>query len=817
MGPMNILYKNDEKLRELGIIENNIIRKIILKIFKIFEAEIDPTISKMDIDSIIETLENKNVPPYYGTISPLEGDKERVRYLFETNDGTRYILSSNACAKLDEKLHGQAINISNVYMFAQRFGEENFNGVSYSAREPIVMVLFEKALEHARIAPIGIPGLEQLLFPDKTDKVGFELPFNSQKIVPKIILIKGAPGTGKTTMAVQIMISMAKAGTKCAYWCSNDTNRAISEMASSYDFCTPQEMQNLPLTISHIEDKYFKHVTLEGNIKKSLEGTDVLFFDSLNVSQIKNDVDRNYLWNIFRNFKSLDTLVFFLLEDYGKEGSERVRQLIADCEFLADVVIELGEGNRLDYETRHLRIAKKHYGGHTFGTHIYKICQAIHPTSNIYVDDPAFKGIIVYPSIHHYLSMARGAKPASREQTWVHTGITHLDSILSGESLDNTKRIPNETFNYKCIPNNSCIVISGPKGLHKLAIGLNILLGGLWELKDNKAQPSKDVLVIQLAEESYVDMTRVAIARRTDVFMQLKSEFGSLDNGRWISLRDSDKESCPKLETCLNREMLEQSDTGKKIKLNKWCFDILDTNKPTGDCRKVVVAGFRPGYITPEEFISCITKLMKAKKCENDNGDIMFSRVLFISTAHLQSGFPMLYAEPLLLRALTDSFKANGLVSIFLDVRGEGSDKELSFGLESMADYHIQVTPFGDLSNEFTVTLPDDQQRMRESKKIIEEWEQFKRGLVWGRLEVENVRGKDYSRSAHGITVVPRISDRKNKNELFICDTNVQSKYSPKFNPESKDPGNREGSTQIKAIGPKGSEKSKVNEKQLSS
>lgn len=777
----NILYKNDKKLKELGISNDRTIREVVLTLLiKYINVQIDFNLPKKTIASIISRLRKENIPEYYGTISSASTEKAALQeYYFQNNDGEMFILDRDASSSLSERYSGKIVFSSNIYMLALPDVEIVSGGSRKRTLEPILIALLKASPDICvSVAPVGVSGLTQLLFPNDTKSPGFELP-NDDKVVPKIVIIKGAPGTGKTTMAVQMMVSMAKHKIQCAYWCSNDTNKAISQMAVTYDFCNALEIKNLPLTISQIEDNYFWSVTEEGDLEKSLEGTNVLFFDSLNVSQIEN-AERGKLWRIFRKFKTLNTLVFFLLEDYGNDGSEYARQLIADCEFLADVVIELDEGNKLDYETRHIRVAKKHYGEHTFGTHIYKICQAVHPTSNLYADDPSFKGIIVYPSIHHYLSMSRQAKSGGNKKISVHTGITHLDSILSGGSLNNNRKV----FDGKCIPENSCIVISGPKGMHKLAIGLNMLLGGLWNFQVNKAEPNKDVLVIQLAEETYIDMTHVAMAKRTDIFMQFESGLGSFDNGKWMRLRTSCSDTCDKPQSnqdkCLNLELLKQDNSGKKVQLNKWCFDILDDKqRPTGQCRKVVVAGFRPGCITPEEFISCITKIMTSEN------NVAFSRVLFVSTAHLRSGFPLLYAEPLLLRALTDSFKANGLVSIFLDVQGAGSDKELSYGLESMADYHIKVTPLNNLKKEIHIVLPEDDNRKQKAQDVVNEWRQIKRGLVWGRLDVENVRGKDYSHSVHGITVVPSHDDmEKTTNELFLCD--IDAPYISTLNLETK-------------------------------
>ena len=66
--------------------------------------------------------------------------------------------------------------------------------------------------------PLAIPGLDVLLFPDQhgEDTVGFDTP-TEHHVVPRLMLIKGAPGTGKSTLATQMMCEMLKANWNCLY------------------------------------------------------------------------------------------------------------------------------------------------------------------------------------------------------------------------------------------------------------------------------------------------------------------------------------------------------------------------------------------------------------------------------------------------------------------------------------------------------------------------------------------------------------------------------------------------------------------------
>ena len=121
----------------------------------------------------------------------------------------------------------------------------------------------------------------------------------------------------------------------------------------------------------------------------------------------------------------------------------------------------------------------------------------------------------------------------------------------------------------------------------------------------------------------------------------------------------------------------------KKIIINKWGAFIHDEeNKQPVTCRKIVVMSFRPGCISPEQFLQLVENVL-------EKGE--FSRVLFDSTAMIGSRFPLLAAAGLFLPALIRLFKSRNMISIFLNPTGDGSDESLSFGLKNLADYTIDI------------------------------------------------------------------------------------------------------------------------------
>jgi hypothetical protein len=131
--------------------------------------------------------------------------------------------------------------------------------------------------------------------------------------------------------------------------------------------------------------------------------TKVIFIDSLNIPAYANSqqgyIDmRSFIrgLKIDKNHKNTELLTIILLEDHGQNCDGKIRQLIADCEFLADIVIDMGEDTRHDYQTHYIKINKKHFGPQIYGKHLFKITPRQNAFSNI--EDES--GPVVYPSIH---------------------------------------------------------------------------------------------------------------------------------------------------------------------------------------------------------------------------------------------------------------------------------------------------------------------------------------------------------------------------------------------------------------------------------
>lgn len=724
----------------------------------------------------------------------------------------------------------------------------------------------------ARPAPpqcITLQGLEEfanILFPLEPHH-GFPLPA-ANRVTPRLVVIKGAAGTGKTTLAIQLMLALARSEVwcRCTYLCTNDREDAIRHTADSFGFCSREEfsaienaesprvfIRNIFGTFEEELDKLQRRnkdrpdgvpapheESLLTNMLKALNlsphepatslpapAGHCIFIDSLDPCRqagLSPDVGAGTVRTFLHELKRKEWISFVILEESPSVTDPIVQRHIADCEHMADILIELRADATGEHQLNTFRIAKRHFGYHILGWHEYKLLRKEHSLANI---DTA-RGFTVYPSIHYYLSASRRADTYSRKDDFVHTGIAHLDSILSHDGAF-------ETIGGHTVPSNSCFVVQGNDSPYDSAVATNLLLGGLWRPRftpastESAVEINKDVLWVSLAEETNVDLGREALAYRTSVCTARRFST-ELDNGRWIRWRRHDatlgtdafiglvrhfnlaiksREIWSRLRkadildehgrvsdsvaghpfvigdlTALNlmqgdkrarqfaqalfaqltaalhgedhlytrdglpncpgyaRLFEKYKNIDKKVTLNKWCVHLLD---PNGDawpkCAKVVIAVFRPGWVTPDQFLHTLQQILD---CDQ------FSRVMFTSTALLVNRFPLLARSELLLTALLDLFKSRNMMSIFLDPQNGQSKNSLSISLGNQADYLIELR--GATMNLKPVWPKGGGKAVNELQKLvrpnIEE-------CPYSPMLVHNFRGKNYTRPLHVVTARP--------------------------------------------------------------
>jgi KaiC/GvpD/RAD55 family RecA-like ATPase len=164
--------------------------------------------------------------------------------------------------------------------------------------------------------------------------------------------------------------------------------------------------------------------------------------------------------------------VFDLFTHYGVVGvatAEDQSEENADAmDYLADVVIDLRAEEDAGYATRYIEIKKaRHqhqvYGLHPFGVRNY---QEINADVDSPADvDAAFQAIMIYPSIHHTVASTRQNPPRNPEQQKVDLFDIGVASL--GNVLTNR------------LPRGSIVAVNGPRGTFKSHIAHNFLLSGI--------------------------------------------------------------------------------------------------------------------------------------------------------------------------------------------------------------------------------------------------------------------------------------------------------------------------------------------------
>lgn len=436
----------------------------------------------------------------------------------------------------------------------------------------------------------GIKGLDTLLRND-----GIVLPPSKNGL---IILIKGAPGSGKTTLAMQIALAACGWGNKAAskveiysheqYF--DDIEHLITERLSE-KLGRPSNLQILgkdagPVTSPRVsaEASSLSWVRdLVVHLNKSKNKRRLLVVDGLNLvlSSEEHLLEAERVVSALRNKSQVGVLVY----EPNEPG-------FGSVDFHADIIIELkGEMIQDDphspsYYLQQLRVAKSRFQRNVLGWHQYKIRPS---------------GIQVFPSIHYRIHAA-----ASKDESKFSVEENFDDSRKAlGKHIENstkssTPKAEEKDKGIECIiadlfgdtsaaEGNNVTVVLGPRRAWKTLLTLDWLRRGAREGK-------KGLLV------SLMDNVNTIVSHR---------------NGLCGGF-------CPK--------------QGKKIDSCYECYE------------NVFVYYFRPGCIAPCEFFDYLCKRIEEEKEE-------INRFLFWDLAQLEYRFPLLAADPLFLPGLIDYLK----------------------------------------------------------------------------------------------------------------------------------------------------------------
>lgn len=476
---------------------------------------------------------------------------------------------------------------------------------------------------------------------------------NSQKRA-STILFEGPPGSGKSTLSLQLAYKLMKQKKHVLYITTESSEDWLQQKVKSYGWDLSENEFHVPNNSSgkqqsrdgsphiHILEtntfayylngkdvpqqtrQFFEaidgliktgkavnnlsNISISNKHKKAINNLiqndtpDILIIDSLNVIEPDKRAD---LFNRFSQLTHLGPeLVITVLDSstYSKNDSDY-------WAYLCDTIIRLDKKTIRNYQIRNIEVVKARYQSHIWGTHQLKI----YGQSDFDNMSPSDKkrahpyrkegGIFIFPSIHYYLSKYKRKSP-EEEIKCDETKLQSLNHTLNGG-----------------FPKHKCTGLVGNRGGHKSHLG----------------------------------------------YLHILKKVAEGECGLIISLRDDEGIA----KTALNKILEQEFDNHPHT---------IDYYIKNG---QLEILYYPPGYITPEEFFHkmfiSIQRLKSTKKGIT---------LLFNSLDQLGSRFPLCAEEKILIPGIIETLNAEDITSIFIGVQEPGQPPE-QYGLLSMADLII--------------------------------------------------------------------------------------------------------------------------------
>jgi circadian clock protein KaiC len=278
-----------------------------------------------------------------------------------------------------------------------------------------------------------------------TGVAGLDLVLNDGLEPGAVVVVAGAPGTGKTILAQQMCFANATAERKCVYYTTmSESHTKLVWHLEQFTFFDPQAL-GTRVEYIHLGDflRPARQDGLEPMVSEIVRNTlaeepAIVVVDS--AKMLRDFADerelRGALYDLASSISQTGTVLLLV-------GEYTPVELRSSIEFsLADGIIQLEDEAREPVGRRWLRIVKMRGGSHRSGKHTFRIGSG---------------GIEVFPRIETLIP-----HPVKAVSEQVPSGIPGLDELMSGGAKQ-----------------GDATLLTGPSGVGKTIFGLRWLTTGM--------------------------------------------------------------------------------------------------------------------------------------------------------------------------------------------------------------------------------------------------------------------------------------------------------------------------------------------------